>query len=104
MLYGIRFYRDLVKMKIRSMLDNPSSRVFAKNNCRNAKIKIMQTFGLFQHKTSHVRALLLILIPKSPTKDVIWSKSSSIYDVIPVPAASKKNEHLFGSFMRLIYK
>jgi len=38
-------------------------RLFAKNNCRNAKIKIVQTFELLQHEASHVRALLLILIP-----------------------------------------
>lgn len=38
-------------------------RLFAKNNCRNAKIKIVQTFKLLQYEASHVRALLLILIP-----------------------------------------
>jgi hypothetical protein len=38
-------------------------RLFAKNNCRNAKVKIVQTFESLQYEASHVRALLLILIP-----------------------------------------
>ena len=39
------------------------NRLFAKNNCRNAKVKIVQTFESLQYEASHVRALLLILIP-----------------------------------------
>ena len=38
-------------------------RLFVKNNYQNAKMKIAQTFELLQYVASHVRALLLILIP-----------------------------------------